>query len=300
MQKNKVILMVLDGWGIKKPGPGNYISLSKTSNFDRYIKNYPNSINKASGNAVGLPSGVQGNSEVGHLHMGAGRIVWQPFEKINQEIKSGAFEKNKNLRKAILNGNKNGATLHLMGLCSDEGVHSHINHLFEILKIAKKNNIRNILIHFFADGRDVPEKSAKKYINAIKKQNLGKIASVCGRFYSMDRDHNYERTKEAYDMLTEGHGFKAKSAEKAIEDAYKRGDQTDYYIRPTIIESDYSPIKSNDTVIFFNFRTDRPRQLVECFCNKAFKGFKRNKFPRVKFFTMTDIGQNMKSKYFYK
>jgi 2,3-bisphosphoglycerate-independent phosphoglycerate mutase len=297
--ENKVILMILDGWGVAKSGPGNYIDLAKTPNFDSYIKNYANSLNKASGNAVGLPKGVQGNSEVGHLHMGAGRIVWQPFEKINQEINNGSFFNNKKIIKAILGVKKKNSSLHLMGLCSDEGVHSHLNHLFSILKLAKKYKVNKILIHFFADGRDVPERSAKKYIRLIEKQGIGKIATVIGRYYAMDRDQNYDRTQKAYDMLTLGSGFKAKSATQAIDKAYKRDNKTDYYIEPTIIKPNFSPIKENDTVIFFNFRTDRPRQLVQSFVSKNFKFFKRNKFLKVDFFTMTNISKNISANYFY-
>lgn len=297
---NKVLLLILDGWGVANPGPGNYIACAKTPNYDCYIKKYPNSKNQASGNSVGLPRGVQGNSEVGHLHIGAGRIVWQPFEKINQDIKNKKFFKNKNLLKALRQAKKNKKALHLMGLCSDEGVHSHINHLFAILKLAKKHKIKNIFIHFFADGRDVPEKSAKKYIKLIEKQNIGKIASVVGRYYSMDRDQNYERTKKAYDMLTVGSGFVAKSAISAVNQAYKRGDKTDYYIKPTIIGPSFRPIQDNDTVIFFNFRTDRPRQLTKAFTQKNFRNFQRKKFPKTNFYTMTRVDKKIQCQYFYK
>jgi 2,3-bisphosphoglycerate-independent phosphoglycerate mutase len=295
----KAILIIQDGWGIAKPGLGNYITQAKTPNYINFLKNYPHSKNQASGNAVGLPKGVQGNSEVGHFHIGAGRIVSQPYEKINQEIRNNNFFKNKILLKAIAEVKRNSSALHLMGLCSDEGVHSDINHLFAILKLAKTYKVKNIFIHFFADGRDVPEKSAKKYIKLIEKQKIGKIATVIGRYYSMDRDHNYDRTKKAYDMLTLGSGFKAKSATDAIATAYKRGDQTDYYIQPTIIESVFRPIENKDTVIFFNFRTDRPRQLTEAFTKNNFKAFKREQYPKVKFFTMTNIDDKISCQYFY-
>lgn len=295
----KVILIIQDGWGIAKPSPGNYITQAKTPNYINFLENYPHSKNQASGNAVGLPRGVQGNSEVGHFHIGAGRIVWQPYEKINQEIKNNNFFKNKTLLRAIGEAKRNNSALHLMGLCSDEGVHSDVNHLFAILKVAKVYKIKDVFIHFFADGRDVPEKSAKKYINLIEKQKIGKIATVIGRYYSMDRDHNYERTKKAYDMLTLGSGFKAKSATDAINIAYKRGDQTDYYIQPTIVEPVFRPIKNKDTVIFFNFRTDRPRQLTEAFVKNNFKAFRREKRPKVNFFTMTNIDDKIPCQYFY-
>jgi len=300
MKNKKVILIIQDGWGIAKKGPGNYIAQAKTPYFDSYLKKYPHSKNKASGNAVGLPDKTQGNSEVGHLHIGAGRIIWQPYENINQEIRNKKFFKNKNLIKALILTKKSNKNLHLMGLCSDEGVHSDINHLFAILKMAKVYKIKNIYIHFFADGRDVPEKSAQKYIKLIEKQKIGKIATIIGRFYSMDRDHNYSRTQKAYDMLTLGLGFKAKSSIEAINMAYKRGDKTDYYIKPTIIEPNFKPIGKDDTVIFFNFRTDRPRQLTESFVNKNFKGFRRQVFPKTRFFTMTNFDSSIKCDYFYQ
>ncbi len=285
----KVVLIVQDGWGIAKPGPGNYINQANTPNFDAFIKKYPHCENKASGNAVGLPKGSQGNSEVGHLHMGAGRVVWQMYKRVNNAIKSCEFFKNSALLKAMRHAKKNKSCLHLLGMCSDEGVHSHILHLFALLEMAKGNGVKKVMIHFIADGRDVPEKSAQKYAEMIEQKTkqfgIGGIDSVCGRYYAMDRDRNWNRTKKAYDMLTLGKGFKAKSAFEAIQQAYERGDKTDYYIQPTVIEP-FTPIKELDSVIFFNFRTDRARQITRAFISKQFKGFKRQKHPRVLFTTM--------------
>jgi 2,3-bisphosphoglycerate-independent phosphoglycerate mutase len=165
--RKSVVLIILDGWGIAPPGPGNYILQAKTPNFDRLLKNYPHTENEAAGNAVGLPAGTQGNSEVGHLHLGAGRIVWQMYERLNKSIKDGSFSKNKILLKAMKHVKREG-TLHLMGLCSDEGVHAHTNHLIALLKMAKKEGSEEVAIHFFADGRDVPERSAPKYVKIIE------------------------------------------------------------------------------------------------------------------------------------
>jgi 2,3-bisphosphoglycerate-independent phosphoglycerate mutase len=292
----RISLIVTDGWGVAKPEPGNYVSFAKTPNMNLFLKKYPHTLLKASGNAVGLPEGAQGNSEVGHLHMGAGKIVWQMYERINRSLGNGSFFKNKVLLKAMKT-----KRLHLMGLCSDEGVHSHTDHLIALLKMAKKQKVNEVFVHFFADGRDVPEKSAKKYAklieNAMKKLKIGKITTVVGRYYSMDRDKNWGRTKKAYDMLVLGKGFKATSAKEAIEKAYERGDKTDYYIQPTVIEG---TIKDKDSVIFFNFRTDRPRQLVKAFISKRFKEFKREKWPKVKFTTMTQYNNTFDCPFSFK
>jgi len=287
--KHKVILIVADGWGYSKPCSGNYICQSYTPEFNELLKKYPHTLNKASGNAVGLPKGSQGNSEVGHLHIGSGRIVWQMYEKINRTIKNKSFFRNKKLIEAMDFAKKNNSNLHLMGLCSDEGVHAHTEHLIALLKMAQERGVKNIFIHFFADGRDVPEKSAQKYVDIVEKTRIGRIASIVGRYYSMDRDNNWERTKEAFDMLILGKGFKAKNAKEAIDMAYKRGNKTDYYIQPTVIvdknNESLTTIKDNDAVIFFNFRTDRPRQLTHAFLDKKFDKFKREKVPKVKFIT---------------
>ena len=293
----KIVLIVQDGWGIAPPGPGNCISQANTPNFDAFIKKYPHCRNDASGTAVGLPEGSQGNSEVGHLHIGAGRIVWQMYEKINRAIKGGEFFKNKALLKAMECAKKKNSTLHLLGMCSDEGVHSHTGHLIALLEMAKQKGLQKVQIHFIADGRDVPEKSAEKYVLEIEKRakelGIGRIDSVCGRYYAMDRDNNWDRTKQAYDLLTLGKGFKAENAFEAVENAYKRGDKTDYYIQPTAIEP-FEPIKDNDSVIFFNFRTDRPRQLTKAFISNGFKEFEREKRPKILFTTMAAYDKTFK------
>lgn len=304
----KIILVIMDGWGIAPDGPGNFISLAKKPNFDYFIKKYPHTENKASGEAVGLPKGLQGNSEVGHLHLGAGRIVLQMLEKINKSIKDGSFFKNSALVRAMNQAKKNNSSLHLIGLCSDEGVHAHTGHLIALLKMAKQRKVKNVYIHFVADGRDVAEKSALKYVGIIeassRKLGIGKIATVCGRYYAMDRDNNWDRTKKAYDMLTLGKGFKAKSAREAIQAAYKRGDKTDYYIRPIVIvgkdEKPLSAIQEKDSCIFFNFRTDRPRQLTSAFISRCFSNYTREKAPKVFFTTMVRYDKKFKCPFAFK
>ncbi len=294
MVLKRVILVVDDGWGVAPAGPGNYIEMADTPHFDEMIKKYPHCLNEAAGQAVGLPRGAQGNSEVGHLHMGAGRIVWQMFERVNNAVADGSFFENRALVSAIEYAKKNDSKLHLMGLCSDEGVHSHINHLIALVEMAKKQGLEKVFIHFYADGRDVAEKSAKKYVaiveDAAKRIGVGRIATVAGRYYAMDRDTNWERTKKAYDMLVKGDGFRAKSARDAVEMAYARGDKTDYYIQPTVVVDDsgepIGKIEDRDSVIFFNFRTDRPRQLTKAFVFKKFEMFERGSVPKVLFTTM--------------
>ena len=301
-------MIVMDGWGIAPPGPGNYIKDARTPNFDYFFSHYPHCQNKAAGPAVGLPKGAEGNSEVGHLHMGAGRIVWQMYEVINRAIKDKSFFENKTIQDALTYAKKKKSSLHLMGLCSDGGVHSHTNHLLAILKMAKTAGVKRVFIHFFADGRDVPEKSALKYLKIIemaeRRMGLGQVATVIGRYYAMDRDNNWSRTRSAYDTLTLGKGFKAKSARDAIEQAYKRGDPTDYYIKPTVIlGEDKKPlglIRDNDSVIFFNFRTDRPRQLTKAFIAQKFSGFKRKVHPRVFFTTMTQYDKTFACPFVFK
>ncbi len=293
----KTILVILDGWGIAPPGPGNFISLAKTPFFDSMLKNFPNAQLKASGKSVGLPENAMGNSEVGHLHIGAGRVVVQPISFIDRQIETKEFFENPALKKAIAHAKKHKSALHLMGLCSDGLVHSSIAHLFALIEMAKKNGLEKVFIHFFADGRDVPEKSALKYIEQIKAKiseaGIGKIASVAGRFYAMDRDNNYGRTKKAFELLTHGKGERAASAEEAIKNAYGKGDRTDYYIRPTAITENGKPvaiINDSDAVVFFNTRTDRIRQLIKCFTLEKFDAFKIKKAPKVFFssFVQTD------------
>ena len=296
----KIALIIIDGFGIAPRGPGNCISLAKTHFYDSLLEKYPHTALSASGNSVGLPKGAMGTSEVGHLHIGAGRTVWQPLALIDAQIKNGEFEKNQDLLEAFRKAKERGSALHLMGLCSDGLVHSSLNHLFALLELAKKENQTKVFIHFFADGRDVPEKSAKKYAEQIEKKTrelgTGKIASLCGRFYSMDRDNNYNRTQKAFELVTLGKGFSTTNAVEAISKAYERGDQTDYYIQPTAIMENGKPvavINDNDAVVFFNTRTDRIRQLIKCFTEKSFTHFSREKNPRVDFYSFVQTDETI-------
>ena len=265
MKNKKVILIVRDGWGYSTNPYGNAIMEANTPNADKYLKEYPSALLKCFGNDVGNPQGAQGGSEVGHLTMGAGRIVWQPQEMINNAIKDGSFFQNPALLKAIENCKKNDSALHLAGLFSDAGVHSDVNHLYALLKLAKDNGLNKVFIHLILDGRDVPERSALGYVEKlnekIKEIGVGEIATVSGRYYSMDRDTNWERTALAADLWIDGEGFEANDAVEAINKAYERGEATDYYVQPTLINKN-GLLKDKDSFIWFNFRTDRSRQIT--------------------------------------
>ncbi len=274
----KVLLIVLDGYGEGKDYKYNAVTRSNTPYIDFLRKNYPTTLLKAHGNAVGLPPKTMGGSEVGHFTIGAGRVVWQSLEEINRSIKKGEFFKKPQLKKAVANCRKNNSALHLLGMISDEGVHSHLNHLYALLKFAKKEKLKEVYIHAITDGRDVPERSADKFIKQINKKikeiGIGKIATIIGRFYAMDRDKNYKRTQKAYDLYTQGKGTKEKTALEAIKNEYKRGVETDYYIEPVLLDEN-GIIKKEDSVVFFNYRTDRAKQITQAFTEKNFKEFKR-------------------------
>ncbi|MDD4383006.1 MAG: 2,3-bisphosphoglycerate-independent phosphoglycerate mutase [Candidatus Shapirobacteria bacterium] len=265
MNNKKVILIIRDGWGYSTDSYGNAIMAAKVPNNDKYLAQCPSALLKCTGEDVGNPKGSQGGSEVGHLTMGAGRIVWQPQETINNAISDGNFFKNPALLKAIENCRKNNSTLHLSGLLSDAGVHSDVNHLYALLKLSKDNGLEKVYIHLVLDGRDVPEKSAKSYVEQLNKKikeiGVGKIATAVGRYYAMDRDTNWERTEKAAGLWIKGEGYEAMDAIEAINLAYERGDETDYYVQPTIIDKN-GLLKNGDSFIWFNFRTDRSRQIT--------------------------------------
>ena len=270
------MLIVLDGYGEYKDYPGNAVTRAHAPVMKELRNQYKWTLVKTDGENVGEPAGTQGGSEVGHFTMGAGRIVWQTLEEINRNIKNGNFFKNKYLREAAKNCEINDSAFHILGMISDQGVHSHINHLFALLKFCKMRGLKKVYIHAITDGRDVPEKSAKKYINmiqkAIKKYGVGKIATIIGRYYAMDRDTNWDRTEKAYDLYTIGKGVFVSDPIKAIDKAYKLGAETDYYIGPMLIDKN-GIIKNEDSVVFFNYRTDRARQITKAFVKRAFKDF---------------------------
>ena len=299
-----LILIILDGFGLNERRQGNAIAPS-IKNLDNLMKNYPFIKLKASGEAVGLPSGLMGNSEVGHLNLGAGRIVYQDICRINKSIETGEFFKNPVLLKAIFKAknNKKEKKLHLIGLLSDGGVHSHINHLYALLELANRHNLDRVYIHAILDGRDTPPKSADQYIMQleewIKKHIMfspsPSIASIMGRYYAMDRDKRWHRTKKAYDALTKGIGESANTALEAINNAYERG-ETDEFVLPTVIISKNKPIatiENKDSVIFFNFRPDRARQITRAFVDKDFNSFEREEFINPYFVCMTQYDENL-------
>ncbi len=281
MSKKPVVLMILDGYGLNEKKEGNAVALADTPVMDRLMAEYPFVRGNASGMAVGLPDGQMGNSEVGHLNMGAGRIVYQELTRITKEIQDGTFFENPALLKAVENCKKNNSSLHLMGLLSDGGVHSHNTHLYGLLELAKRNGLEKVYVHCFLDGRDTPPSSGKEYAEALatemEKIGVGKIASVMGRYYIMDRDNNYDRVKLAYDAMTKGEGLTAKCGICGIQESYDRG-ETDEFVKPTLAMEDGKPVatvQNGDSIIFFNFRPDRAREITRAFCDDDFKGFDR-------------------------
>ena len=301
MQNNPIVLLILDGFGHNEDKKHNAVLQANTPNLDELKKTNPHTLINASESDVGLPVGQMGNSEVGHLNIGSGRVILQDLERINNSIKSNEIFKHPELIKNFNNLSLKNNSLHLLGLLSDGGVHSYINHYEAILKMAKKQNVKKVYIHVFLDGRDTPPKSAKKYIALLEsyceKNSIGKIISVCGRFYAMDRDKRWERTEAAYDLIINSKPkFFADSPMESIELAYKR-DETDEFISPTIIQSDNSKIQiqENDCIVFMNFRSDRARQITDAILNDNFDDFQRSR--RVKnltYFTLTDYDKNQK------
>lgn len=272
-----VILTVLDGWGLAAPGPGNAVTQAETPNINRFLASYPHTQLGASGDSVGLPKGEAGNTETGHLNLGAGRIVYQDLQRINMSIADGTFYTNQTLIGAIDHANTNNSNLHLMGLLGAGGVHSNIEHLFSLIELAQKNNFNRVFLHLFTDGRDSPPTAAKTYIarvrDVITKHNIGQIASIMGRYWAMDRDMRWDRTSKAYFALTKGEGHLVKTPEEAIDISYSQG-KTDEFVEPAIISDPtgkpLTTIKENDSVVFFNFRIDRPRQLSRAFVLEDF------------------------------
>ena len=283
MSKKPVVLMILDGYGLNDTKEHNAVAEAATPVMDKLMAEYPFVKGNASGMAVGLPDGQMGNSEVGHLNMGAGRIVYQELTRITKEIQDGTFFENKALMDAVNNCKKNDSSLHCFGLLSDGGVHSHNTHLYGLLELAKRNGLEKVYVHCFLDGRDTPPESGKGYAEDLEaemaKIGVGKIASVTGRYYAMDRDNNYDRVQKAYAALTKGEGEKAQSGPAGIQASYDR-EETDEFVKPTVVVENGAPvatIQDGDSVIFFNFRPDRAREITRAFCDDDFKGFEREK-----------------------
>ncbi|HHT97849.1 MAG TPA: 2,3-bisphosphoglycerate-independent phosphoglycerate mutase [Clostridiales bacterium] len=288
MNKKPTVLMILDGYGLNDNTEGNAIAAAKTPVIDKLMSEYPFVKGNASGNAVGLPEGQMGNSEVGHINIGAGRIVYQELTRISKEIKDGDFFTNDAFLKAIKNCKENNTDLHLFGLLSDGGVHSHITHVYALLELAKREGLENVYVHAFLDGRDTAPTSGKDFLeeleNKMKEIGVGKVATVIGRYYAMDRDNRWDRVEKAYNAIVKGEGEKSTSSIMTAVESYKEG-KTDEFVLPTIIIENGKPVanvKNNDSIIFFNFRPDRARELTRAFCDEEFTGFDRGKFENNK------------------
>ena len=295
-------LIILDGFGYREEKKYNAILTDGAENFMRLWKTYPHTLIGASGMDVGLPDGQMGNSEVGHTNIGAGRIVYQELTRITKAIKDGDFFENPAFLGAIENCKTHDSSLHLMGLCSDGGVHSHLEHLYALVELAKRNGLKKVYVHCFMDGRDVPPSSGKGYLEQLdaklKEIGCGKIATVMGRFYAMDRDNRFERVQRAYAALTYGEGMTAASGPEAMQMSYDRGD-TDEFVQPTVILTDGKPtatIGQNDSVIFFNFRPDRAREISRAYIFEDFDGFeRRNGFFPLYYVSMTQYDKTFEN-----
>lgn len=300
MSKKPTVLMILDGYGLRDKTEGNAVALANTPVMDKLMAEYPFVKGNASGLSVGLPDGQMGNSEVGHMNMGAGRIIYQELTKITKSIEDGEFFENKALLAACENVKKNDSALHLMGLVSDGGVHSHITHIYGILELAKRQGIEKVYVHCFLDGRDTPPASGKEYVEQLeakmKEIGVGEVASVSGRYYAMDRDNRWDRVEKAYKALVAGEGNTAESATAGIQASYDE-DVTDEFVVPFVVTKDgaaTATIKENDSVVFFNFRPDRAREITRTFVDPDFKGFERkNGFFPVNFVCMTQYDATM-------
>lgn len=302
MSKAPVAIIILDGFGWREDSEGNAVNLANKPNFDKYWNNYPHSTMQAAGLAVGLPEGQMGNSEVGHTNIGAGRVVYQSITRIDKAIEDGEFETNDAFTSAVSHVKEHDSALHLFGLVSDGGVHSHQRHLKALVENAKAQGVEKIYVHAFTDGRDVAPDSAAGFIqdleNVLAEIGVGEIATVSGRFYAMDRDTRWPRVKKAYDAIFHGQGEKATDPVQAVKDSYEK-DLMDEFIVPTVIEKDGEPVatvKDNDAVLFFNFRPDRAIQLSQALSDPNFDEFDRGETPsNVKFVTMTQYTADMQA-----
>ncbi|MGG1219742.1 2,3-bisphosphoglycerate-independent phosphoglycerate mutase [Priestia endophytica] len=282
MAKKPVALIILDGFALRNEEYGNAVAQAKKPNFDRYWNEHAHATLTASGEAVGLPEGQMGNSEVGHLNIGAGRIVYQSLTRVNLAIREGEFEENATIVGAIAHAKENNKKLHAFGLLSDGGVHSHIEHLYAILRLAKKQGLDEVYIHGFLDGRDVGPQTARKYIEALQEQikeiGIGKIATISGRYYSMDRDKRWDRVEKAYRAMAYGEGPAYTDPLEVVEDSYKNDIYDEFVLPSVIVDEDGAPVgkvEDEDAVIFYNFRPDRAIQISNTFANEDFRSFER-------------------------
>ncbi|SEP92899.1 phosphoglycerate mutase [Virgibacillus subterraneus] len=308
-QGNLAAIIILDGFGIRDEKMGNAVRQANTPNFDRYWEKFAHNQLQASGEAVGLPEGQMGNSEVGHLNIGAGRIVYQSLTRVNLSIKEGDFFEKEAFLKSMQHAKDKGKSLHIFGLLSDGGVHSHINHLFAMLKLAKDNGLENVYVHAFLDGRDVGPQTAKTYIEQteekMKEYGVGKIATISGRYYSMDRDKRWERVKKAYDAMVYGEGPKYQSPYKVIDDSYENGIHDEFVIPSVITDDNDEPVgkvQNEDSIIFYNFRPDRAIQISRTFANEDFRDFDRgeNVPKNLDFVMLTNFSESVDGYVAYK
>ncbi len=302
MSKKTVVLMILDGYGLNDNCEANAVCEARTPIMDQLMSQCPFVKGQASGLAVGLPDGQMGNSEVGHLNMGAGRIVYQELTRITKSIQDGDFFENPAFLEAVKNCKEHDSALHLFGLVSDGGVHSHITHIYGLLDLAKRNGLEKVYVHCFLDGRDTPPTSGKDYVAALEEKmkeiGVGKVATVAGRYYAMDRDKNWDRVKVAYDAMTKGEGILHDSATGAIQASYDEG-KTDEFVVPTVITEHGAPvglIKDHDSIIFYNFRPDRAREITRAFCDDEFTGFDRGRRLQTTYVCFTDYDETIGNK----
>ena len=302
MKNRQYMLMIMDGVGINEEERGNAFKQANTPNLDRLFLKYPNTHIQTSGMAVGLPDGQMGNSEVGHTNIGAGRIVYQELTRITKQIEDGEFYQNEELKAAMDHVKENGSKLHLLGLVSDGGVHSHNKHLYALLEMAKREGIEDVYVHAILDGRDTPPTSAVDYVKELeekmKELDCGKIATLSGRYYAMDRDNRWERVKLAYDAIANGKGEEYRIAQKAIETSYE-AQEFDEFVKPVVITNSedeaIGKVEDGDSVIYFNFRPDRARELTKAFKLDEFDGFERNTYNDLFFVTMTQYDETIKN-----
>ncbi len=302
MRKKPTVLMILDGFGLNEKTEGNAVYQAKTPNLDSLMKEYPFAKGNASGLAVGLPDGQMGNSEVGHLNMGAGRIVYQELTRISKEIENGDFFRNEALKAGMENVKKNNSALHLYGLLSDGGVHSHNTHLYGLLEMAKREGISKVYVHCFLDGRDTSPTSGKGYMEELEQKmkeiGVGEIATVMGRYYVMDRDNRWERVETAYKAIAMGEGKQTEDAVAAVAVSYEE-EVTDEFVVPTVVVKDGAPVatvKEKDTIIFYNFRPDRAREITRAFCADEFDGFDRGVRRDVTYICFTEYDVTIPNK----
>ncbi len=300
--KKTTVLCIMDGYGLRDEKENNAIALAKKPHLDKIFDEYHMVKGYASGTYVGLPEGQMGNSEVGHLNIGAGRVVYQDLTRITKSINDGDFFTNDAFIKAVNHVKEHNSSLHIMGLLSDGGVHTHNSHLYALLELAKRNDVKKVYVHAFLDGRDTPPKSGIDYLkeleDKIKEIGVGEIASVCGRYYVMDRDKNYDRTILAYNLLTKRDGEKFDNADAAIKASYDK-DVTDEFVKPCVIkveDEEASKVKDGDSLIFFNFRPDRARQITHAFCDDDFTFFERKKIKDLIYICMTEYDPTIKGK----